>query len=165
MKQSTEKASLQTGISDVQSFGQRLKAIRQSKGVTQEKLADLLDISVMTIRRWEWGARTPRVEEVKRIAEALHVSEQELLSDSPMASGWVLIVKIAHDFSEEVIDMSKPIPRKASITTTPEGGFLCLGGDYSLWTDDNSFKKFIADIRKLRGTVIQNGIALGALKA
>ena len=148
------------------SFGQRLKTVRKSKGISQAELAYLVGVHETTIRRWENDDKQqPRVEEVKRIAEALHISEQELLSDSPQSSGWVLTVKIAHDFSEEVIDMSKSIPRKASITTTPEGGFLCLGGDYSLWTDDNSFKKFIADIKKFRATVIQNGIALGGIKA
>ena len=60
--------------------------------------------------------------------------------------------------------MSRGIPREASITTTPKGGYLCLGGDYSLWTDDNNFKKFLADIKKFRATVIQNGVAFGSIK-
>ena len=34
----------------------------------------------MTVRRWEMGKHSPRVEEIKRIAAALHVSEAELLN-------------------------------------------------------------------------------------
>ena len=60
--------------------------------------------------------------------------------------------------------MAKNVPTVSSITSTPAGSFICLGGDYSLWTDDNSFKKIISDIKKYRNTVIQNGKALGGIK-
>ena len=52
----------------------------------------------------------------------------------------------------------------STITTSKEGDFLSLGGGYELWTDDNQFKKLINDLKKLRTTVIQNGIALGGIK-
>ena len=42
------------------------------------------------------------IEEVKKIAEALHVQEHELLTEAPQSSGWVLTVKIAHSLSEEL---------------------------------------------------------------
>lgn len=60
--------------------------------------------------------------------------------------------------------MARNVPTVSSITTTPSGGFICLGGDYSLWTDDNLFKKVMADLKKFRNTVIQNGKALGGIK-
>ena len=147
------------------SFAQKLKALRKSKGITQEKLAELLNISIMTIRRWEWGVHTPRMDEIKRLAKALGVDENDLLNDTQQASGWVLTVKIAQELQEEVINVGKNIPTVASIITTPAGGYLCLGGDYSKWTDNDNFKRFIADIKKFRNTVIQNGIALGGIKS
>ena len=147
------------------SFGQRLKTLRKSKGLTQEELADRLELSIMTVRRWEWGERTPRIDDIKKLAHALGVPDSDLLNDSSTQShDWVLTVRIAHDFREEVIDLSKGIPRIASITTTKDGGLLTLGGNYENWTDDNAFKKLIADLKKFRATVIQNGIALGGIK-
>ena len=147
------------------SFGQRLKTLRKSKGFTQEKLAEILDLSYMTIRRWEADKIVPRMSEIKAIAHALGIPDSDLLDDtSTQSHDWVLTVRIAHDFREEVIDLSKGIPRIASITTTKDGGLLTLGGNYENWTDDNAFKKLIADLKKFRATVIQNGIALGGIK-
>ena len=60
--------------------------------------------------------------------------------------------------------MSKSVPTVASITTTPYGAFLSLGGNYEFWKDDNSFKRFIADLKKYRSVAIQNGVALGGIK-
>ena len=62
-------------------FAQQLRKIRKRTGTTQEELAEKLNISSKTVQRWEWGERTPRMEEVKKIAEVLHVSEAELLNE------------------------------------------------------------------------------------
>ena len=147
-------------------FGQRLRAFRKKAGLTQEDLSEKVGVHEITVRRWELGQRQPRIEEVKKIAEALHVPETDLLYDNDTNTNnqWVLQIRIAHSLDEEVIDMTKHIPRQSSILTTPDGAFLCLGGNYDLWTDDNNFKKFIADLKKFRATVIQNGIALGGIK-
>ncbi|MBR1417492.1 MAG: helix-turn-helix domain-containing protein [Synergistaceae bacterium] len=59
---------------------ERLKFARKKAGLTQEECADLIGVSIMTIRRWEWGERTPRVEELKRLAKALNVDVNELLN-------------------------------------------------------------------------------------
>ena len=40
----------------------------------------------MTVRRWEWGERQPRMEEIKKLCEVLHVSEAELLNE-PQGDG------------------------------------------------------------------------------
>ena len=65
----------------------RIKTLRKKAGLNQDELADLIDVSIMTVRRWEWGARSPRMEEVKRIAAALHVTEAELLN-GPSSTEW-----------------------------------------------------------------------------
>ena len=40
----------------------------------------MLDLSYMTIRRWEAEKIIPRMDEIRQLAEALHVSETELLN-------------------------------------------------------------------------------------
>ena len=146
-----------------ENFAQRLKTLRKKAGLTQEQLANILDVSYMTIRRWEWGKGTPRLEEIKALAKALNVSENDLLNDpAPPSEGWVLQIKIEHSHQEEVIDMRKNVPVQCSITATPEGAYLTVGGHWSLWTDENK-KELIKQINKFFGTVQQNGIALGGL--
>ena len=150
-------------VSDKKKFGDRLRLLRKKQALSQEELAEKIDVHLNTISRWENGIDLPKTTKVKKLAEVLQISEEELLNGAPEAT-WVLTVKIADDFTQEMIDMSKRMPFVSSITTTPQGGFLCLGGDYPLWTDDALFKKMISDMKKFRETVIQNGKAFGSIK-
>lgn len=150
--------------STVSSFGQTLRAFRKKKGFSQEELADIVKVSLKTVQRWETNARQPRIDEIRKLAQALSVTEQELLAGEPKATEWILTVKIAEEFQEEVIDVNKNVPTVASIITTPKGGYICLGGDYSLWSNPENFKRLIRDLKKYQGTVIQNGRALGGIK-
>lgn len=126
-----------------ESFGNRLKTLRKKAGLTQPELAYLIGVHETTIRRWENDNKsTPSIEEVKKLALALHVSESDLINDrSTQPSGWVLNIRISPSLEQEVIDLSKGVPRIATITTSKDGGLLTLGGSYENWTDDNCFKK------------------------
>ena len=148
----------------ISKFGQILRTLRKNAGLNQEELSDKVRISLRTIQRWENGEFEPRREDIRKLAQALNVSEQELLTEELKTSEWVLTVKIAEEFKEEVIDVSRNVPTVASIITTPQGGYLCLGGDYSLWSNPENFKKLIRDLKKFQSTVIQNGRALGGIK-
>ena len=144
-------------------FGERLRTFRKKAGLTQEELAEMLGLSYMTVRRWEAGKVTPRIDDIKALAKALNVSENDLLNDSaPDSGGWVLQIKVAHEFKEEVIDLSKDVPVECSITATPKGAYFTLGGNWSLWTEKNK-KNLIKQINKYFATVQQNGISFGAL--
>ena len=146
-------------------IAERLKELRKKAGITQAELAYLIGVHETTIRRWEAGNKgSPNIDEIKKLALALNVTDDELLNGKQDTSTWHLRIEVANDFRQEVIDVSQKVPRVASIQTTPNGGFLVLGGDYSLWQDDNSFKRFIADLKKYRSVVIQNGVALGGIK-
>ena len=153
-----------TTTNTINAFGQKLRTLRKRAGLSQEELADRAKITLRTFIRWENGETQPRIDEILRLAQALHVSEQELLTGDPEAKTWVLTVKIADDFREEVIDVNRSVPTVSSIITTPKGGYLCLGGDYTLWSDPENFKKLIRDLKKFQATVIQNGRALGGIK-
>ncbi len=49
-------------------FGERLKEIRKAKGFTQERLAEVLDISQRQLTRIETGDNFPSVETLERIS-------------------------------------------------------------------------------------------------
>ena len=67
-------------MADKTEFAQRLRALRKRAGLTQEELHSIVDVSIMTLKRWEAGERSPRMEEIQRLASALHVTEAELLN-------------------------------------------------------------------------------------
>lgn len=63
------------------SLGQKIRVSRKSCGMTQEQLADVLDISRVTISSWENDDNTPTVENIVLISRALSVTTDYLLSD------------------------------------------------------------------------------------
>jgi len=60
------------------SFGKRLGAIRKQKGITQEKLADMVDVHRTYIGFIEQGKRNPSISNIYKIAKALKVSLKDL---------------------------------------------------------------------------------------
>jgi transcriptional regulator with XRE-family HTH domain len=63
-------------------FGDRLKAARKNLGLTQKQLGDLTGVGQVVIANYERGARFPGEEKLRKLAEALHVSLDYLLSVS-----------------------------------------------------------------------------------
>ncbi len=61
-------------------FGEKLKHVRETKGITQQTLASQLFVTRQAISRWECGARFPDLLTAKKLSEYLEVSLDELLS-------------------------------------------------------------------------------------
>ena len=66
---------------DAKAVGQRIKAAREKKNMTQEDLAARIDISPTHVRVIERGTKIPRVDTFVSIANVLGVSADELLVD------------------------------------------------------------------------------------
>ena len=71
---------------DVKAVGQRIKAARERKNMTQEDLAALIDISPAHISVIERGTKIPRIDTFAAIANALGVSADELLVASELSA-------------------------------------------------------------------------------
>lgn len=54
--------------------GKRIKAIRKTRGLTQEQLAEKLGVQRATISNYEIGRRSPHLKELEKIASILGVS-------------------------------------------------------------------------------------------
>jgi transcriptional regulator with XRE-family HTH domain len=59
-------------------FGKRLAKIRKHKGLTQEQLADSVDLHRTYIGFIEQGKRNPSIGNINKIAKALTVKIQDL---------------------------------------------------------------------------------------
>lgn len=55
-----------------------LRAIRESKNMTQDKLAEALNISRTSIAMWESGAAMPRADKLPELAKLLGCTIDEL---------------------------------------------------------------------------------------
>lgn len=60
-------------------FGKALKQLRQEKGITQERLAELAEVDRTYIWRLEAGKRSPSLEIIFRIASGLKIPPGVLL--------------------------------------------------------------------------------------
>lgn len=59
-------------------FGKRLNTIRKQKNVTQEKLAEMVDVHRTYIGFIEQGKRNPSIGNIHKIAKSLKVDITEL---------------------------------------------------------------------------------------
>lgn len=62
-------------------LGDKIKLYRENKKMTQNDLADILEVSSGTISKYESGALEPNIESLKRLAELFGISIDELLND------------------------------------------------------------------------------------
>lgn len=66
----------------------RLKAARIAKGVTQTELAARIGLTAQAVSSFEKGTKEPKMEMVKRIAEALGISVAELYGRTDLTDLW-----------------------------------------------------------------------------
>jgi transcriptional regulator with XRE-family HTH domain len=59
---------------EMEQFAGKLRELRQARGLTQARLAELLEVSPRVYNRWETGAAAPRLDTVVRLADILEVS-------------------------------------------------------------------------------------------
>ncbi len=60
-------------------LGEKIKQLRKSKGITQEQLSDMLNVSSQAVSKWETGATNPDLALIPDIAKLFDVSADELL--------------------------------------------------------------------------------------
>ncbi len=67
---------------DIGMTGKRIKEARERRNITQEELADMINMSATHISVIERGIKVPKLDTFVAIANALEISCDELLSDS-----------------------------------------------------------------------------------
>ncbi|MBQ9141825.1 MAG: helix-turn-helix transcriptional regulator [Lachnospiraceae bacterium] len=60
-------------------LGENIKALRKSKGLTQEELAIRINVVRQTVSKWEKGFSVPDAEALQKIADVLEVDVKQLL--------------------------------------------------------------------------------------
>ncbi|WP_251862148.1 helix-turn-helix domain-containing protein [Clostridium sp. Marseille-Q2269] len=92
------------------SVGENIKKYRKEKRLTQKQLAKEINLSEISIRRYEKNISTPTIEIIKKIAEKLKVPVSSLLGIEKLGTSDTYVSdenKIAHVFSKKVLDESK----------------------------------------------------------
>ena len=74
-------------------FGEKLQALRKSRGWSQEQLAERITVSRQAISKWESGSAVPDTENVVEISRLFGVSTDYLLHDDYTADSDIPAVK------------------------------------------------------------------------
>ena len=56
----------------MQTFAQQLNELRKERHITQEQLAQEMNVSRTTISRWEKGIMIPDIDTIKRLSQVLN---------------------------------------------------------------------------------------------
>ena len=59
----------------------KISKLRKRKGLSQEELANELEVSRQSVFKWEAGENTPDLEKIKKLAKLFNVSFDILLDD------------------------------------------------------------------------------------
>ena len=62
-------------------FGNKLYELRKEKGLSQEELANHLEVTRQTVSKWELGDSTPDLDKLVLLAELFEISLDELVLD------------------------------------------------------------------------------------
>lgn len=90
-------------------IGEKIYELRVQKGLSQEKLAELLKVSRQAVSKWELGQAIPDVEKIIRMSELFSVSTDTILlketaespsQDNPLHLGSIYLV--VKDFEKSV---------------------------------------------------------------
>lgn len=79
-------------------FKDNLMALRKLKGLSQEELADKINVSRQTLSKYETGESLPDVEKCKQIADVFDVSLDNLVNYDSKATGLAVPPKGKHMF-------------------------------------------------------------------
>lgn len=75
-------------------IGQRIRDFRKQRNLTQEALAEAADISASYLSHIEVGARAASLTAMLQIADALDITLDQLLYDSPLPTTDILLPEI-----------------------------------------------------------------------
>lgn len=65
-------------------FAEKILLLRQKNGMTQEDLADALQVSRQAVSRWESGSAMPDAQHLLRISDLFEISVDQLLREEPI---------------------------------------------------------------------------------
>ena len=66
----------------IMSLASRIASLRKEKGLSQQAMADALELHVTQVKRYESGSSQPSLEALKKLARVLRVSIDALVFDT-----------------------------------------------------------------------------------
>ena len=103
-------------------LGEQIRQCRKAKNISQEQLAELVNVSRQTIYKWETGLAQPSAEKRRELGAVLG----ELLEDACRDAAAEAECCAAAAFAEEPQDAALSKRRRRAVVTTAIVGLLAL---------------------------------------
>ena len=111
-------------------FHNKLYNLRKQKGLSQEELANRLNVSRQTISKWEVGDSTPEMEKLIAISDLFGISLDELVMDKVPVKAEEVLAKseLVSELTEKVLtyDNKKKIKKGLKIAVYILGAILLI---------------------------------------
>ena len=107
--------------------GKLIAELRKKQGLTQQQLADKLNLSNKTISKWESGNGSPDISNLPVLAEALGISVDELLKGEINRSEPDTNLEVSKDYSTRKALTQKQKMERAIIALA-----ACIGAIFGI---------------------------------
>ena len=85
--------------------GINIKNLRKQKGLSQAKLAALVDVDRSAIAQWENGISYPRMNHLNRVAEVFETTPSALIGTTPLMPAYVPIIASDGTLTPETLEI------------------------------------------------------------
>ena len=145
------------------SFAENIKKLRKDNNLSQEELAEMLDVSRQAVSKWEQGTGYPEVEKLLLISNKLNISLDELMSnevqnkpaETTQNRGFIIITSPHENIIPIAIKWCHPknIKEVKSLRNTrclawTEAARLSLGSQLHFWDGMQIKSKFQRKLKK-----------------
>ena len=141
------------------SFSDRLKEARRCAHLSQEELAELLNVSRQAVGKWEQGLAYPEMEKLIALCAVLNVSTDALLADelpkscrrtdsAPAPAGSILI--LAENGISLVRCVNVLCSQRYKTRRGPKYALFGVSSPSSVWGPHNTFLGWYADEASVR---------------
>lgn len=136
-------------------FKENLISLRKMKGLSQEELAEKMDISRQTLSKYETGESLPDIEKCKQLADIFEVSMDDLVNYESRDTGLAVPPKGKHIFGMVKVGERGQIviPAKARkvFQINPGDDLIILGDEASglAMLKEEEFLKFLKTMEQV----------------
>ncbi|GAW47692.1 HTH-type transcriptional regulator PrtR [Photobacterium damselae subsp. piscicida] len=118
-------------IPNMRTIGEKIRALRESKNMTQEQLAKKIGVAPVTVSKWELDTSKPKSASTVKLGEIFNVSSSTFISHKAE-------IKIIHNMVS--------IPFYSNVKAAAGSGCLCLDENYELIQVPDKFVKNQDDV-------------------
>ncbi len=136
------------------SFAENLKKVRKERNLSQEELAEMMDVSRQSVSKWEQGESYPEVEKLLLLSQKLNLSLDALLSaeisgaidrETTPGTGTILITSPTENVIAPCYKVTSSQQMKGG-KHAPQYALFGFGGNSSaFWGEPTTFLGWYAD--------------------